>query len=65
MDDIERLRQLRLERDASYRVLAEQVGVPEATLYRALQRQGTNERTRFKIRRFLASVEAHDVAVSR
>jgi transcriptional regulator with XRE-family HTH domain len=53
MNDIEQLRLLRLERDVSYKDLADQVGVPEATLYRALQHQPVNERTQYKIRRFL------------
>ena len=60
---VARLKRFRLERDLPYRELAEQIGIPEATLYKTLNESDRqmHERTHFKMERFL---EEHDAAAT-
>lgn len=56
---VERLKRIRLEENLPYRELADKIGIPEATLYKALNEPERQllERTRFQMERYLS---AHD-----
>jgi hypothetical protein len=52
--EVARLSELRLRRDLPFRVLAAEIGLTEANLYRLLTRSVVaNERTAFRIRGYL------------
>ena len=55
LEEVRRLNELRLERDWSYRELADDMGFPEKTIHRILTTRNVRlyQRTLFKIRRYL------------
>lgn len=62
--DIETLKRWRLDRDLSWRALAEEIGLPERTVFRicTVPNSRIYERTEHKIRRYLETERARLVA---
>jgi transcriptional regulator with XRE-family HTH domain len=57
-DEVGRLKRVRLEKDQTYRELADAIGVSYSSLFRILH-QGSRrvvDRTAYKLRRYLAGV---------